>query len=505
MCRKTDSRTTRSGKFQHCHCFSGRPSSILRAVTSRTKEVHAMTTGVETEPPVAPSDDSDYTLDRKKVAAILFAVDVNDRDKLIELMEPLHAADIADLLEQINAYDRGRLVRLYDREFDGEILSELEDSLREEVISALSPQTLAEAVRDLESDDVVDLVEDLEEPQQEAILEALPDQDRIAVEQALAYPEESAGRLMQREVVMAPEHWTVGHAIDHLRSSEDLPEQFYHVVLVDPKMHPIANVTLGKLMGAPRDTLLRDLAEEVFQVIPVMQDEGEVAYAFNQYHLISAPVVDPEGRLVGQITIDDAMAVLDEEHEEDILRLAGVGEESSLSDTVAETSKRRLPWLAVNMVSAICASLVISQFEDTISALVSLAILMPIVASMGGNAGTQSLTVAVRALATKDLTGSNAWRVIRRELLVGLLNGLCFAVVLGTVGMIWFHSPMLGAVIGVALVCNMIIAGFAGTLVPLILERFGVDPALASGTFVTTTTDVMGFFIFLGLASMVLT
>ncbi|OUS36994.1 magnesium transporter [Rhodobacterales bacterium 56_14_T64] len=447
--------------------------------------------------------DGAYKLDRKAVAAILYSVDVHDKDQLTRLMQPLHAADIADLLEQINAFDRAQLIHLYGHEFDGEILSELEESVREEVLPILNPQVLAEAVRDLETDDVVDLVEDLEEPQQEAILEVLEDADRVAVEQALAYPENSAGRLMQREVVMAPEHWTVGQVIDFIRDAKDLPEQFYHVVLVDPRLKPTGNVTLGKLMGAHREVKLITLKEEIFQVIPVDQDEEDVAYAFNQYHLISAPVVDGEGRLVGAITIDDAMVVLDEEHEEDILRLAGVGE-SALSDSVAETSKKRLPWLGVNLFTAIFASLVISRFEATISELVSLAILMPIVASMGGNAGTQSLTVAVRALATKDLTGSNVWRVIRRELMVGLLNGLTFAAVLGVVGMLWFDSPMLGAVIGTALVFNMIIAGFAGTVVPVTLDKLGIDPALASGTFVTTTTDVMGFFIFLGLASKVL-
>jgi len=453
--------------------------------------------GTETAP------DDAYMLDRRLVAQILYAVDTNDQDRLAALMEPLHAADIADLLEQINAFDRARLIRLYDREFDGEILSELDESIREEVISILTPQVLAEAVRDLDSDDVVDLVEDLEEPQQEAILEALEDSDRIAVEQSLSYPESSAGRLMQREVVMAPEHWTVGQAIDFMRERSDLPAQFYHVVVVNPRLHPVGNVTLGRIMSSRRDVALSDLFEETFQVIPADQDEEDVAYAFNQYHLISAPVVDGEGRLVGVITIDDAMAVLDEEHEEDILRLAGVGE-SSLSDSVAETSKRRLPWLGVNLVTAICASMVISQFEATIQEIVALAILMPIVASMGGNAGTQSLTVAVRALATRDLTDSNVWRVIRREILVGMLNGLVFAVALGIVGMMWFSSPMLGAVIGGALVINMMIAGLAGTVVPVVLDKIGVDPALASGTFVTTTTDVMGFFIFLGTASMVL-
>lgn len=461
-----------------------------------------MSTGKETLHEDQPKDEG-YDLDRKLVAGILFAVDREDKAALTTLMEDLHAADIADLLEQINSYDRTRLIRLYGREFDGEILSELDESIREEVIATLNPSVLASAVRELETDDVVDLVEDLEEPQQEAILDALEDSDRVAVEQSLSYPENSAGRLMQREVVMAPEHWNVGQAIDYMRESEDLPEQFYHMVLVDPRLRPIGNVTLGRIMGTKREVPLADLLEESFQVIPADQDEEDVAYAFNQYHLISAPVVDGDGRLAGVITIDDAMAVLDEEHEEDILRLAGVGE-SSLSDSVSETSKRRLPWLAVNLCTAICASLVISQFEATIAELVSLAILMPIVASMGGNAGTQSLTVAVRALATKDLTGANVWRVIRREALVGLLNGLCFAVVLGVVGMLWFGSPMLGAVIGAALVVNMVIAGFAGTVVPVVLDKLGVDPALASGTFVTTTTDVMGFFIFLGLASEVL-
>ena len=273
--------------------------------------------------------------------------------------------------------------------------------------------------------------------------------------------------------------------------------------MVDPRLHPVGNVTLGKLMRSKRETLLTDLMEETFKVFAATQMEGDVAYAFNQYHLISAPVVDEDGRLIGVITIDDAMAVLDEEHEEDILRLAGVGE-GSLSDRVIMTTKQRLPWLAVNLATAIAASLVIAQFEVALAQIVALAVLMPIVASMGGNAGTQSLTVAVRALATKDLTGSNVWRVIRRECLVGLINGTIFAVVMGIVGIIWFGSPALGGVIAVAMVINMVVAGLAGTGIPIVLERVGVDPALASGAFVTTVTDVVGFFAFLGLAAAVL-
>ena len=311
---------------------------------------------------------------------------------------------------------------------------------------------------------------------------------------------------MQREVVIAPEHWTVGEAIDHLRGAapDTLPTQFYHIVLVDPRLHPIGNVTLGSLMRSRRDVPLVDLIEDVFQVIPALQSESDVAYAFNQYHLISAPVVDEEGRLIGQVTIDDAMGVLDEEHEEDILRLAGVGEESALSDTIIETTKQRVPWLAVNLITSVLASLVIAQFEEAITQFVALAVLMPIVASMGGNAGTQSLTVAVRAIATKDLTGANVWRVIRRECAVGLINGIVFAVVMGVIGVIWFGSPALGYVIAAAMVVNLVIAGFAGTVIPVLLERSGIDPALASGAFVTTVTDVVGFFAFLGLAALVL-
>ncbi len=453
--------------------------------------------------PEAEREDSAYSLNPQAVARIIYAVDVGDRDLLLQEMADLHPADIADLLEQINAFDRRRLIELYHTDFDGDVLSELDDALRQEVIGLLPPEVLADAVRDLESDDVVDLVEDLEDHEQEAILSALEAGDRIAVQQSLTYPDYSAGRLMQREVVMAPEHWNVGEAIDYLRDQDDLPDQFYHIILVDPRLRPVGNVTLGKLMASRREVLLRDLVEETFHVIPVAQDEADVAYAFNQYHLISAPVVDADERLVGVITIDDAMAVLDEEHEEDILRLAGVGE-GSLADRVLDTTRRRFPWLAVNLVTAILASMVIAQFEAAIAQIVALAVLMPIVASMGGNAGTQSLTVAVRAIATKDLTGANVWRFIRREVLVGLVNGVIFAVVMGIVGVVWFGGPELGYVIGAAMVINLVVAGLAGTVIPVLLERVGIDPALASGAFVTTVTDVVGFFAFLGLAAVVL-
>jgi magnesium transporter len=446
----------------------------------------------------------EYKLGKRDVAAILYAVDTNDADKLRQLLDPLHPADIADLLEQLNTFDRRRLVLLFGQDFEGDILSELDEGIREEIIAVLHPDVLAEAVRDLETDDVVDLVEDLDEPQQEVILEALEDSDRVAVEQALSYPEFAAGRLMQREVVTAPEHWTVGDAIDFLRHAKDLPDQFYHVTLVDPRMHPVGNVTLGKLMSSRREIPLTEIVEEIFQTIPVMQDEGDVAYAFNQYHLISAPVVDEDGRLVGVITIDDAMAVLDEEHEEDILRLAGVSDEASLSDSIIEAAKGRALWLFVNLLTAIFASLVIDMFAETIDQMVALAVLMPIVASMGGNAGTQTMTVTVRALATRDLTAQNAMRVVWREISVGALNGVLFGVVMAGVAALWFGVPMLAIVIGVAMVLTQIAAAIGGIIIPMALDRFGIDPALASGPFVTTVTDVVGFFAFLGLAASVL-
>ena len=451
-------------------------------------------------------DDRDaYALDDSLRAQLRRAVSAEDVDAIDALMEPLHPADIADILEQISSGERAALLALWSRGIDGEVLSELDWSIREDILPLLPSDVLADAVRELDSDDVVDLVEDLEEDQQGAILGALDDADRVAVEQALSFPEGSAGRLMQREVVRAPEHWNVGQMIDYLRSEKaELPEQFYHIILVTPAMKPVGYVSLGRLLSSARATSLKDILEDSFRTIPAKQDEDDVAYAFNQYHLISAPVVDDDGRLVGVITIDDAMSVLDEVNEEDLRRLAGLGVDESLSDTTFETVRQRFPWLFVNLGTAILASVVIAQFEAVIAQLVALAVLMPIVASMGGNAGTQSLALAVRGLATRDLTSANLWRVVMREAGVGALNGLAFALVMGIVGYVWFDSVLLGGVIAGAMVVNLVVAGLAGILIPVALERFGADPALASGTFVTTVTDVVGFFAFLGLAALVL-
>ena len=449
--------------------------------------------------------DRAYEIDGDTIDAVLQAAEDGAADRLNELLEPLHPADTADILEQISAKERASILDLWGTDLDGDVLSEMDDSLRAEVFEQLSDEVVSEAVRDLETDDVVDLVEDMEEPQQERVLDALEDADRVAVKQSLQYPEETAGRLMQRELVMAPPDWTVGDAIDYLRDTdeEDLPEHFYNVVIVNPFMQPIGTVALSSLMARSRNTMISDLMDEDFRAIPAEQSQEDVAYAFNQYHMVSAPVVDAEGRLVGVITIDDAMDVLDEEAEEDILLLAGVGDES-LTDSVAETTRQRFTWLLINLGTAVLASAVISMFASTIEAIVALAVLMPIVASMGGNAGTQTLTIAVRSLATKDLTSANAWRVIRREIAVGFLNGCVFAVIIGLISYMWFGDALLGVVIGLAMIGNLLIAGMSGILLPLGLDKIGVDPALASGTFVTTVTDVVGFFAFLGLAALIL-
>nr|WP_111298058.1 magnesium transporter [Paracoccus saliphilus] len=459
---------------------------------------------LSTDTSIQAEREDDFEPRPELLARIDAAIGEGDQDLLNTLLEPMHGADIADIIERLTPARRRQFLQLYSGEIDGEILSEIDESIREEVLELLPRDVLAEAVREMDSDDVVDLIEDLDEPERAEILAALDDSDRAAVQQSLTYPEYSAGRLMQSEVVTAPEHWTVGETIDFLRNEEWLPEQFYHVILVDPRRHPIGYVTLGRLLASRRDAALRDLAEDSFRTISAQAEEGDVAYVFNQYHLISAPVVDAHDRLVGVITIDDAMAVLDEEHEEDILRLAGVNDESHVSDGPFTTARQRLPWLVINLFTASLSAIVISRFEDTITALVALAALMPIVASTGGIAGTQSLAVAVRALATRDLNRSNARRVVMRELGAGILNGVGLAVILGLAGSLIFGDVQLGLVLGMAMVVNQIVAALGGVLVPLTLNKLGLDPALASGTFVTTMTDVMGFFAFLGLATVIL-
>ena len=444
-----------------------------------------------------------YALNAATVDAILDAVEANERDQLLAFLDGMHPADVADLLEQIDQPKRIRLIEMWGSDINPEVLSELDEGVRDDVLNTLTADQLGSAVQELDTDDMVYLVEDMDDADKEELLDQLDDADRVAVEQSLTYPEYSAGRLMQREMVTAPAHWTVGDVIDYMRASDDLPEQFYDIIIVDPAMRPIGEVRLGRVMAHPRSVKLEHMMEKNLRTIPVDQSQEDVAYAFNQYHMIQAPVVNADGRLVGIITIDDAMDVLEDEAEEDMRLLAGVGDEE-ISDTTWEIARQRFPWLLVNLFTAILASMVISLFSSTIEAVVALAVLMPIVASMGGNGATQTLTVAVRGIATRDLTGSNAMRVVRRELVAGTLNGLAFAAIIAVVGIIWFGDPMLGVVLAIAMVGNMAIAGLAGIVVPLTLDKFGADPALASGTFVTTVTDVVGFMLFLGLASILL-
>lgn len=447
--------------------------------------------------------DDEYGLDPAVVEAVREALGSADREAVLACMEELHVADIADLIEQIDADDRRALIGLAWNDIDPEVLTELEEGVRDDVLRLLAPPQVAKAVRALETDDIVYVIEDMEEAERREVMAALDPADRVAVARSLTYPEDSAGRLMQRNLVKAPPYWTVGQMIDLMRASEDLPEQFYDVIIVDPAMKPVGTVPLSRIMGTRRPVTLESLMEDDFRTVGVLDSQEDVAYVFNQYRLISAPVVDEDDRLIGVITIDDAIEVMDEVAEEDILRLGGVGDEE-IADTVWEIVKLRVPWLLVNLVTAIAAALVIGLFEAQIAALVALAVLMPVVASMGGNAGTQTLTVAVRALATRNLTRANALRVVGREVTVGIANGVTFAVVMGGVTYAWFHNPLLAVVIGSALIVNMTAAGLVGILIPMGLERIGVDPAVASGPFVTTTTDITGFFAFLGLASIVL-
>lgn len=451
----------------------------------------------------APERDDDYGMDHADAQALIAALDAGDGAELRRLIADAHAADLADLIEQLSGEDRRRLIVALGADLPPEVLSELDEGARDQVLAILDPAVLAAAVKELDSDDIVYLVGDLDDEDRRKVLDALDAEDRFVVAQSLTYPEYSAGRLMRREVVTAPAHWTVGQMIDFLRAAKHLPVPFYDVIVVDPAMKPVGLVPLARILSTPRPAVMGAIMDAEFRTLQADEPQEDVAFAFNKYHLVSAPVVDAAGRLAGVITIDDAMSVLDDEAEEDMLRLGGVGDEE-ISDSVWETLRLRFPWLAVNVATAYLAATVISFFDHTIEQLVALAVLMPIVASMGGNAGTQSLTVAVRALATRSLTRVNAGRVVRREALVGLTNGLVFGVAIGAVGAAWFGQPMLGVVLALAMLANMATAALAGILIPMALDRAGADPAVSSGTFVTTMTDVVGFFAFLGLATLIL-
>lgn len=436
------------------------------------------------------------------------AITFQERALILTLLEGEHHADIADKFEQLTTDERKIVIELSPEVLSPAVLAELEDEVLEDILPLLPAEQISDAVQALDSDDAVQLFEELDKDQRAEVLAVLPDRVREELEAGFSFNEETAGRLMQREFVAAPEFWTVGQTIDHMRAqgvkdSDTLPDLFFDVYVIDTHFHPIGVLPLSALMRSGRDTPLADIMKELPVLIEPDTDQEDVAYLFGKYDLISAPVIDADGRLTGMITVDDMVEVIHDENTEDLLALAGVSD-SGLTDTSFSIVKARAPWLFVNLITAIGASIVISLFKEEISKLVALAVLMPIVASLGGNTGTQALAVAIRALATRDLTAANALRVVRREALAALMNGAIFAVLLAGVTYIWFKNAELSLVIGTALILNLFCAGLAGILVPLGLKRVGADPAVASSVFVTTVTDIIGFFAFLGLASILL-
>jgi len=421
---------------------------------------------------------------------------------LREVVAELHEADLGDLIAALDAEDRVRLVELTGADFDFSALNEVDDIVREEILEELEPETVAEGVRELESDDAVELLEGLDEEDQEEILEKLPPSEREEIERSLEYPEGSAGRRMQTEVITVPPHWNVGQAIDYMRETPDLPDRFYEIYVVDPNNRWRGAVSLDVLLRSRRPVPLTDLIEEDRHRVAVLDDQEEVARMFGKYNLVAAPVVDAQDRLVGVITIDDVVDVIEEEADEEIKALGGVTSDEELSDNVWTIAKARFNWLLINLATAFLASSVLGLFEGQLEKMVALAVLAPIVASQGGNAATQTMTVAVRALATRELGSSNALRVTIREILVGFVNGIGFAIITGIAAVVWFKIPGLGIVIGLAIICNLVAGALGGILIPIALEKLRADPAVASGTFVTTVTDVVGFFSFLGIATL---
>ena len=437
------------------------------------------------------------------VERVLDAVDAGDDETARELVEPLHPADVADLIELAAHDDREGLVKALAGIVSPDVLAEMNEYVREGLLDELEPQQVADIAGQMETDDAVALIEDLDEDEQQAVLEKMEPEDRAAVEDALSYPEETAGRLMQRDVCAVPEHWNVGKVIDYLRSEDDLPTDFWEVFVVNTTHHPVGTCKLSTILRTPRSTPVRDIMFQDQTLIPVDMDQEDVALRFQKYALVSAAVVDEEERLVGMITVDDIVHIIQEEAEEDVLLLSGVGDEGDIHEPVTESYKSRVRWLVANLLTALVAAFVIRQFEHSIERMAVLAVLMPIVAGVGGNAGTQTLAVTVRAIATNQLTGSNRWRAVGREVRVALLNGLTIAVLIGLGVTLVLGSSSLGAVIAVAMLFNILVAGLAGVLIPLTLERSGADPAVASSIFVTMMTDSMGFLLFLGLATAV--
>lgn len=442
--------------------------------------------------------------DQERLEAVQLSLEHEDTARLAELLGELHPADAADALEQLSPEQFASTVEALGGELPAEILIELRDEYREDAVEVLSDNVVAEVVDALDSDDAMAILEDLDDDRRDRVLEEIDPADRVELEQRFEYEEETAGRLMQREYVANPEFWTVGQAIDHARETgEDLPEQFYEIYVVDPGHRLLGFVLLSQLLRCGRDVKLAEIMEPLQSDISVDMDQEEVAYQFQKYSMASAPVKDETGRLVGMITVDDMVHVIQAENTEDLLALSNVRSADG-SDTVFERVKARAPWLAVNLLTAFAASGIIAIFEDTLDRIVQLAILMPVVAALGGNAGSQGLAVAVRAIAEREMEGAAGRRSVFREFLTGIVNGVLFAVGVGIMAYVWFRDPELAGVLAAAMFATFVWAGLSGVLVPLTLKRLGADPAVASSVFVLTMTDIVAFFSFLGLATLVL-
>ncbi|MBS0313878.1 MAG: magnesium transporter [Proteobacteria bacterium] len=445
--------------------------------------------------------DEDDRLKPEFVRAVIERLEESDPEGARALVEPLHPADIADLFELAPSEWRGPLAAALTDLLDGDVFAEMNDYVREDLIDELEPRQVADIASELDTDDAVAIIEDMEPAEQREVLRQMEPDDRAAIEEALSYPEESAGRLMQRELIAVPEHWTVGNVIDYLRGDDQLTTDFWEIFVVDPAHHPVGSCQLSWILRTPRNIAIADVMKREQTLIPADMDQEEVALRFQKYALISAAVVDASGRLVGMITVDDIVHIIQEEAGEDILRLSGAGD-GDINQPIPMTIRTRLTWLVVNLGTAVIAASVVGLFQGEIARFALLAVLMPIVSGMGGNAGTQTLAVAVRALATNQLTESNTLRMFGRELTIASANGLSLGVLIGTaVGAIYAY-PMLGLTIALAMLINNLVAGFAGILVPITLDRLRIDPAVSSAVFVTTATDVMGFFSFLGLATL---
>ncbi len=456
---------------------------------------------VETETQLASQLDGDDRLKPEFVRAVLDAVEAGDTEGARALVEPLHPADIADLFELTPHEDRAGLAHAVSDLLDGDVFAEMNDYVREDLIDALTPTEVADLASELDTDDAVAIIEDMDEDEQRAVLRALDPDDRAAIEEALSYPEESAGRLMQRELIAVPEHWTVGDAIDYLRGHEELTTDFWEIFVVDPAHKPIGTCQLSWMLRTPRGIAMADVMKREQTLIPVDMDQEEVALRFQKYALISAAVVDNGGRLVGMITVDDIVHIISEEAGEDTLRLAGAGD-GDINEPIRLTVRTRITWLVVNLGTAMIASSIVGLFQGTIATFALLAVLMPIVSGMGGNAGTQTLAVVVRALATNQLTSSNTRRMIIREFRIAAANGTMLGALVGVGTYVIFGNLSLSIVIAISMLINNLVAGLSGVLVPVTLDKFNIDPAVSSAVFVTTTTDTMGFFSFLGLAAL---